>query len=97
MDNTKKPEQNTSGKKELRKQVADKIEAALPELKTTLGEKKFQHRIKKAVKHIMEGMHKKEKVTAAKKVKAAKKAVVKKTAPKKVATKKAAKSAKNAD
>ena len=48
MDTTNTPEQtNAPGKKELRKQLADKIAAAIPELKTTLGEKKFDSRIKK--------------------------------------------------
>ena len=89
MDNKNMPNQNqngTLGKKELRKQLADKIEAAIPELKTTLGEKKFHHRIKKAVKHITEGLHKKEAVKTVKKAKAvAKKA----SSPKKAAAKKA--------
>ncbi|MDQ2753263.1 MAG: hypothetical protein M3R72_09610 [Bacteroidota bacterium] len=88
MDNGKIPSQNangTLGKKEFRKQLADKIEAAISELKTTLGEKKFQHRIKKAVKHITEGLHKKEKVKVVKKAKV----VAKKAAPKKAVAKKA--------
>ena len=73
MDNTKTPEQITApSKKEVRKQLADKIAAAIPELKSTLGEKKFESRIKKAVKHITEGMHKKETAKIAKKVKAVK-------------------------
>lgn len=87
MDNKTVPNQNQSstvGKKELRKQLTDKIEAAIPELKTTLGEKKFHNRIKKAVKHITEGLHKKEATKTIKKVKAiAKKAAVKKVAAKK--------------
>lgn len=86
MDRETKPEPNTlTGKKELKKQLADKLAAAIPELKLTLGEKKFEHRIKKAVKLITEGLHKKE----AKKVvkKAAPKA--KTTVPKKAVAKKA--------
>lgn len=82
------PNQNENGmlgKKELRKQLFDKIEAAIPELKTTLGEKKFHHRIKKAVKHITEGLHKKEAVKVVKKAKA----VAKKASPKKAVAKKA--------
>ncbi len=87
MDTENMPNQKSNampGKKEFRKKLADKIEAAIPELKTTLGDKKFHNRIKKAVKHITEGMHKKETVKVAKKAKA----VAKKTSPKKAAAKK---------
>ena len=91
MDTTKTPDQNVPGKKEIRKELADKIAAAIPELKTTLGDKKFEHRIKKAVKLITDGMHKKERITVAKKAKA------KTSAPKKVVVKKSAKSVKKAD
>ncbi|MEX6686465.1 hypothetical protein QTN47_03115 [Danxiaibacter flavus] len=41
-------------KKEARKLISEKIEQALPELKTALGDKKFQHRLKKAVKILSE-------------------------------------------
>ncbi len=76
MDTANKPEQNNvPGKKEMRKQLADKIIAAIPELKTTLGEKKFHHRIKKAVKLITEGLHKKETANVVKKAKAASKKI----------------------
>ena len=93
MDNTNTPEpKKAPGKKELRKQLADKIAAAVPELKTTLGEKKFDNRIKKAAKLMTEGMHKKERTKAAKKIKTVKSASVKK-----VAAKKKAKSAKKAE
>jgi hypothetical protein len=51
-------QQTLPGKKELKKQLADKIETALPELKDMLGEKKFANRIKKAAKLLMEGLHK---------------------------------------
>ena len=99
MDSTNKPEQNNApGKKEMRKQLADKIAVAIPELKTTLGEKKFDHRIKKAVKIIADGLHKKERVKVAKKVKVVSTAKAVKTAtPKKAATKKKAKSAGSKD
>ena len=90
MDNVKTPEQNQpAGKKEIRKQLADKIAMAIFELKTTLGEKKFQHRIKKAVKLITEGLHKKETAKIVKKAKSIKKAA----SPKKAMSKKAAKKA----
>ncbi len=41
-------------KKEARKLISEKIEKALPELKTALGDKKFEHRLKKAVKILSE-------------------------------------------
>ena len=83
MDNGNKPEQNNvSGKKEIKRQLADKVAAALPELKTALGEKKFQHRIKKAVKLMTEGMGKKKTAKAAKKANAIKTTAVKKAAKK---------------
>jgi len=41
-------------KKEARKIISEKLEQALPELKTALGDKKFQHRLKKAVKILSE-------------------------------------------
>ena len=44
-------------KKEMKKAVADKLQVALPEMKTTLGEKKFNHRLKKAVKMLLHGIH----------------------------------------
>ncbi len=85
MDKDNQPaKNNTPGKKEIRKQLADKISAAIPELQLELGEKKFHHRIKKAVKLITEGLHKKEEIVVAKKVKAAKA-----KAPKKAIAKKA--------
>ncbi len=93
MDNANTPGQNNvPGKKEVRKQMADKIASALPELKTTLGEKKFDNRIKKAVKLLTDGLHKKETAKAVKKGKAiAKKSAAKKAIPKKAkAAKKAA-------
>ncbi len=47
-------------KKELKKELADKIESVLPEMKTKLGEKKFHNRIKKAAKLIVHGLHDKD-------------------------------------
>jgi hypothetical protein len=44
-------------KKEFKKELVGKIETALPEIKTKLGEKKFQHRIKKAAKILVHGLH----------------------------------------
>lgn len=75
---------NLPGKKEMRKQLADKISAAIPEMQTTLGDKKFQHRIKKAVKLITDGLHKKEAAKAIKKVNAPKAKAPKKAMAKKV-------------
>ena len=85
MENANTTGKNTAnGKKEMKKELADKIAAAIPELKILLGEKKFEHRIKKAVKLITEGLHKQEAKKVVKKVKAkAKAAVAKKAAAKK--------------
>jgi hypothetical protein len=47
-------------KKELKKEIAEKIGSALPEMKTKLGDKKFQQRIKKAAKIITHGLHNKD-------------------------------------
>ena len=87
MDNVNNVAMNdTQGKKEMRKELADKISAAIPEMQIKLGDKKFQHRIKKAVKLITEGLHKKEAAKAVKTAKTAAKkmAVLKKAAAKKV-------------
>ena len=85
------------GKKELKKQLADKMETALPELRAMLGKKKFVHRLKKAAKLLMEGLHKedvpkkkKEPVAKTAAKKGGKKAAAKKMALPKSATKKAA-------
>jgi hypothetical protein len=89
-------------KKEIRKQLSDKLEIVLLELKDILGDKKFHNRIKKAVKVLTAGLEEKnteEEVAATSKPKAVvpkkvvtnKKTVAKKvTAPKKVATPKKA-------
>jgi len=83
------------GKKELKQQLADKMQAALPELREMLGEKKFESRVKKAAKLLMQGLHKEDvakkakqsakKTTATKKT--AQKAAAKKTVAKKAVTK----------
>ena len=84
MDNTSTSEPTkVPGKKEMRKQVVDKIEAALPELKSPLGEKKFHSRVKKAAKLITEGLHKEERAKVAKKAKTVKTTAAKKAVPKK--------------
>ena len=58
---TKKPAiKSLNTKKELKKEIAEKMEAALPEIKTKLGDKKFQQRIKKAAKVITHGLHNKD-------------------------------------
>ena len=44
-------------KKEMKRAVTDKLQTALPEMKNTLGEKKFDHRLKKAVKMLLHGVH----------------------------------------
>ena len=47
-------------KKEFKKELAGKMESALGELKNTLGEKEFLHRIKKATKVLAHGLHNKD-------------------------------------
>jgi hypothetical protein len=44
-------------KKEMKRAVADKLQVAFPEMKSTLGEKKFNRRLKKAVKMLLHGIH----------------------------------------
>ena len=44
-------------KKQVKKELAHNIEIALPEIKSELGEKKFNKRVKKAAKLITEGLH----------------------------------------
>jgi len=58
---TKKPAGKPAhSKKEFKKELAGKIESVLIELKNTLGEKEFHHRIKKAAKVLVQGLHNKE-------------------------------------
>jgi hypothetical protein len=79
--------------KEIKKDVQSKLEAALVSLKTLLGEKKFNNRIKKASKLLSEGLGKEEKPEAPKVIVAkevpAKKTVAPKAAAKKAIVKKA--------
>jgi hypothetical protein len=56
MANTKTEKKSKRAKKEFKKMLAGKIESALPEIKTRLGEKKFQRRIKKAAKLFVQGL-----------------------------------------
>ena len=46
----KEPSKSTFSKKEVRHQIALKLETALADLKSGMGEKKFKNRIKKASK-----------------------------------------------
>lgn len=81
----------SSSKKEYKKSIAVKIETALQDLKIKLGDKEFQHRIKKAAKMLSQGLHNKSMVASnnnnvsiektVKKVKTAKKIKAKKQAP----------------
>jgi hypothetical protein len=58
---TKKPEiKPAHPKKEFKKELTVKMETALSEIKNKLGEKKFEHRIKKAAKILMQGLHTKD-------------------------------------
>lgn len=86
-------------KKEYKKDVYEKLATALQELKNTLGEKEFQHRLKKAAKVLVHGLHNKNFFAgntdvaksgnvADKKIKGLKKAAVKKVTTKKTAIKK---------
>lgn len=78
-------------KKEMKKVVADKLQMALPEMKATLGEKKFSRRLKKAVKVLLHGIHSNDVLQKAKK-----KAVANKAASAKKLTTKKAKGTKKA-
>ena len=44
-------------KKELKKELAHKIEVALPEIEESLGKKKFNKRLKKATRLLIKGVH----------------------------------------
>jgi hypothetical protein len=54
---TKKPAHSLHSKKELKKELANKIEAALPEIEESLGKKKFNKRLKKATRLLIKGVH----------------------------------------
>lgn len=75
--------------KEIKKDVQSKLEAALVSLKSLLGEKKFNNRIKKAAKLLSEGLGKDEKPESPKAV-VAKAVLAKKTVAPKATVKKAA-------
>jgi hypothetical protein len=84
-------------KKEMKRAVADKLQTALPEMKTTLGEKKFDRRLKKAVKMLMQGIHSTDVLKKArKKADTNRAASIKKGAAKKTKTAQKAKKAKAA-
>ncbi len=58
---TKKTENKPAHpKKEFKKELTVKMEAALSEIKNKLGEKKFERRIKKAAKILIQGLHTKD-------------------------------------
>jgi len=90
MANNKSTANGFQNKKQVKKELAHNIEIALPEIKSKLGEKKFNKRIKKAAKLITEGLHLK---NAHKKKDSVKKAqlpkIKKASAPKKPETNKA--------
>ena len=67
-------------KKEYKKELAGKLEPVLAELKNKLGDKEFQHRLKKAAKILVHGLHSKD---FSGKTNDSEKAI-KKTAPKKI-------------
>ncbi len=54
---TKKTAHSLHTKKELKKELANKIEAALPEIEESLGKKKFNKRLKKATRLLVKGVH----------------------------------------
>jgi hypothetical protein len=71
-----------ASKKKVKSEIEKKLEIVFADFKTELGEKKFNHRIKKASKILLHGLKKK----AENKIVEIKKQEVK-TAPKKVAKK----------
>ena len=84
-------------KKEMKRAVTDKLQIALPEMKSTLGDKKFSRRLKKAVKMLLHGIHSDDVLKKAKKKADANKAAsAKKLAAKNVKASKKVKNAKAA-
>ncbi len=57
MANKKQEIKSAHSKKEFKKELSVKIESVLAELKNTVGEKEFQHRLKKAAKIFVQGLH----------------------------------------
>ncbi len=92
MSAKKQSPKTANSKKELKKEIAVKLDAALTDLKSRLGEKEFQHRLKKAAKALVHNLHSKDisengngekkadQPAPPKKVKSAKKALPKKKA-----------------
>jgi hypothetical protein len=54
---TKKSAHSVHTKKELKKELAQKIETALPEIEESLGKKKFNKRLKKVTRLLVKGVH----------------------------------------
>jgi hypothetical protein len=54
---TKKSAHSNHSKKELKKELAQKIETALPEIEESLGKKKFNKRLKKVTRLLVKGVH----------------------------------------
>jgi hypothetical protein len=54
---TKKSAHSIHTKKELKKELAQKIETALPEIEESLGKKKFNKRLKKVTRLLVKGVH----------------------------------------
>jgi hypothetical protein len=61
---------DTNTKKFGRKELKEKLETELGSLKEELGEKKFKHRVKKATKVLMHGIHKTDEKTTGEKINA---------------------------
>ncbi len=60
MTTKKQPIKTAHSKKEFKKEIAVKLDAALNDLKSRLGEKEFQHRLKKAAKVFAHNLHNKD-------------------------------------
>lgn len=56
MAKTRKEEKSLSPKKQVRQQVAEQIQAALPGLRDVLGDEEFENRIRKASKLLAAGI-----------------------------------------
>ena len=54
---TKKTAHSVHTKKQLKKELAHKIETTLPEIEESLGKKKFGKRLKKATRLLVKGVH----------------------------------------
>ena len=57
MAKNKSLEKPHPSKKQLKKELAGKIESVLPDFKTRLGKKKFEKRLKKVTKLLVAGIH----------------------------------------